>query len=39
VFEPSAHDTGRDHLPWWAWVGVAALGAVNVAVVVVALLR
>ncbi len=39
MFEPSAHDPGRDRLPWWAWAGVALLGAVNVAVVVVALLR
>jgi hypothetical protein len=39
VFEPTPHDPGSDHLPWWAWVGVALLGAVNVAVVVAALLR
>jgi hypothetical protein len=37
--EPTAPGTGRDQLPWWAWVGVALLGAVNVAVVVAALLR
>jgi hypothetical protein len=39
VFEPSTPDAGPDQLPWWAWVGVALLGAVNVAVVIAALLR
>jgi hypothetical protein len=39
MFEPTAPRAGRDQLPWWAWVGVALMGAVNVAVVVAALLR
>jgi len=36
---PVTGPAGADRLPWWIWVGVAALGAVNVAVVLAAFLR